>query len=40
MLAETANVHDKEAITEMFHSTDLNSDGRITFIEFVKMMKE
>jgi calmodulin len=40
MLAETANVHDKEAISEMFHATDINSDGRITFIEFIKMMKE
>jgi len=40
MLAETADLHDKEAVEAMFHATDTNNDGRITFIEFVKMMRE
>uniref|UniRef100_A0A7E4VSS0 Calmodulin n=1 Tax=Panagrellus redivivus TaxID=6233 RepID=A0A7E4VSS0_PANRE len=40
MLAETADLHDKQAITDMFEATDTNGDGRISFIEFVKMMKE
>jgi len=40
ILAETANLHDKDAISEMFEATDTNNDGRISFFEFVKMMKE
>jgi len=40
ILAETANLHDKDAISEMFEATDTNNDGRISFLEFVKMMKE
>lgn len=40
ILAETADLHDKEAVAEMFEATDSNHDGRITFLEFVKMMKE
>ena len=40
MLAKTADLHDKEAISEMFEATDTNNDGRISFFEFVKMMKE
>uniref|UniRef100_A0A914ZEG4 EF-hand domain-containing protein n=2 Tax=Parascaris TaxID=6254 RepID=A0A914ZEG4_PARUN len=40
MLSETASLNDRNAIAEMFHATDTNGDGRITFIEFVNMMKE
>ncbi|KHN79164.1 hypothetical protein Tcan_06323 [Toxocara canis] len=40
ILSETANLSDHKAIAEMFHATDTNGDGRITFLEFVNMMKE
>uniref|UniRef100_A0A914WZ97 EF-hand domain-containing protein n=1 Tax=Plectus sambesii TaxID=2011161 RepID=A0A914WZ97_9BILA len=40
ILHETSNLDDKAAIKAMFESTDTNNDGRITFQEFVNMMKE
>ncbi|CAI5455433.1 unnamed protein product [Caenorhabditis angaria] len=40
ILGETAGVMDGQLISQMFKATDLNGDGKITFLEFVKMMQE
>jgi Ca2+-binding EF-hand superfamily protein len=40
ILASTADLHDEDAVADMFTATDTNNDGRITFNEFVKMMTE
>lgn len=36
----TNESEDKETIREMFNTTDTDGDGRITFLEFVRIMQE
>ncbi|KAL6724384.1 hypothetical protein Aduo_019278 [Ancylostoma duodenale] len=40
VLRETTDLNDAQVIHEMFTATDTNNDGRISFVEFVKMMQE
>uniref|UniRef100_A0A0K0D8N0 EF-hand domain-containing protein n=1 Tax=Angiostrongylus cantonensis TaxID=6313 RepID=A0A0K0D8N0_ANGCA len=40
VLRETTDLNDAHVIHDMFVATDTNGDGRITFVEFVKMMQE
>ncbi|VDM74729.1 unnamed protein product [Strongylus vulgaris] len=40
VLKETTDLNDAQVIHEMFSATDTNGDGRISFLEFVKMMQE
>uniref|UniRef100_A0A914WZC0 EF-hand domain-containing protein n=1 Tax=Plectus sambesii TaxID=2011161 RepID=A0A914WZC0_9BILA len=40
ILQEATNLDDKAAIKVMFEATDTDNDGKITFQEFVNMMKE
>uniref|UniRef100_A0A914X373 EF-hand domain-containing protein n=1 Tax=Plectus sambesii TaxID=2011161 RepID=A0A914X373_9BILA len=40
VLQETTDLDDKAAIKVMFEATDTDNDGKITFQEFVAMMKE
>lgn len=40
ILEVTVKLTDQETIREMFQATDTNHDGRISFVEFLNMMKE
>lgn len=40
ILYKTADLHDDEIIEAMFTATDSDHDGRISFNEFVHMMRE
>uniref|UniRef100_A0A914UK82 EF-hand domain-containing protein n=1 Tax=Plectus sambesii TaxID=2011161 RepID=A0A914UK82_9BILA len=40
ILQEATNLDDKAAIKVMFEATDTDNDGKITFQEFINMMKE
>ncbi|KAL3095357.1 hypothetical protein niasHS_007456 [Heterodera schachtii] len=39
MLANIANLHDDDTIGQMFEHCDLDNDGRLTFDEFLRMIR-
>lgn len=40
ILMSTTDVTDRSVIRQMFAATDKNQDGKITFLEFAKMMND
>lgn len=40
ILMKTTDLTDRKVIHDMFKSTDVDGDGRISFFEFVRMMQE
>lgn len=40
ILKKTVQLSDRDVIQQMFQATDTNNDGRISFSEFINMMKE